>query len=168
MITRLMWVSLLLAVALLALGHAWNGAWTGMLIILAAGALWWVGQRLKWGWTASAGLVVFAGAAANGFYTPNGPAWALPSLIAALSAWDLAHFNRRLSAGLAETRKLERAALERRHLGRLLLVDGLGLTLAVAALMVRVRLDFGLACVTGLIGIMGMSQIVRYLRRESE
>ena len=163
MITRLMWVGLLLAVALLALGHAWNGAWTGALIVLAAGALWWVGQRLKWGWTASAGLVIFAGAAANGFYFPNGSDWALPSLIAALSAWDLAHFNRRLSVGLAETR-----ALERRHLRRVLLVDGLGLALAAAAWMVRVRLDFGLACVTGLIGIMGVSQIVRYLRRESE
>jgi hypothetical protein len=85
-------------------------------------------------------------------------------LIAALSAWDLDHLTQRVKNA---SQVGERHDLEQRHLWRLLIVDGLGLLLAEAALHIRVRLDFGLALLLGLLSIVGLSQALRFLRRET-
>ncbi len=165
MTARLMLISTTLAASALTLGYALNGLWGGALLILALGILWLMGQRYGWGWMASVALVVFMGAAAIGLQLRWGVGWALLGMMAALSAWDLDHFAQRLArAGQAGQAR----ELERQHLRRLLLVDGLGLLLAAIALGLQVKLDFGLACILGLLAIVGLSQAIRFLRRESD
>ena len=164
MATRFRFVSTLLAVAILAAGHAASDLRVETLLVLAVGLAWLIGQRRGWGWVASAALAASVGAAANGLQLWGGDIWAPVGLIAALSAWDLDHLTQRL---MNASQVGERHDLERRHLWRLLVVDGLGLLLTEVALHIRVRLDFGLALLLGLLSIVGLSQAIRFLRRET-
>lgn len=108
-------------------------------------------------------FVLFVGAAAFGLGQDLPSGWMLLGLVAALSAWDLAHFAHLLDgAEGVEQRRL----LERRHLRRLLIVDGLGLLLGGAALTVQIQLGFGLVLLLGLLALLGLSRAVRFLRRE--
>jgi len=110
-------------------------------------------------------LVVFVGTAAIGLQLRWGVGWALLGMMAALSAWNLDHFAQCLAcAGQAEQAR----ELERQHLWRLLIVDGLGFLLAALALGLQIKPDFGLACILGLLAIVGLSQTIRFLRRESD
>jgi len=89
----------------------------------------------------------------------------LVGVVAALSAWDLDHFARRLRG----VERVEmRLALEWHHLRRLISVDGLGLLLAGVALAVQYKFSFDAALVLGLVAVLGLSQMISYLRRESD
>jgi len=165
MISKLLPTSTILAAAALAAGYGLDDAWIGMLLILAMGVLWLLGQRRRWGWAASVALIFFVGAAAIGLWIGLGAGWMLAGVVAALSAWDLDHLTQRLRSA---DRVEDARALERRHLRRLLIVDGLGLLLGVAALNVRVRAGFGAVLLLGLLAILGISRAVSFLRRESD
>ena len=84
---------------------------------------------------------------------------------AALAAWDLDYFAQRLRSVEYTTRAHD---LERRHLRRLLVVEGLGLLLGAVALGVKVRFSFATACLLGLVAVLGLSQAVGFLRHESD
>jgi hypothetical protein len=111
------------------------------------------------------GFVLAAGMAAAGLLLGVGAGWMLLAVVAALSAWDLDAFVRRLKDA---ARVVDRDALERQHLLRLLMVDGLGLGLAAVALGVRVRLGFGLVILLGILAILGLSRVISLLRHESD
>jgi hypothetical protein len=165
MTARLALISTILAAFTFGLGYALNGLWGGAVLALAIGLLWLVGQRYGKGWVASVALIVFAGMAGVGLQLRWGTGWALFGMVAALSAWDLGHFAQRLRfAGQVE----DVCGLERQHLRRLLIVDGLGLLFASIALVIRVELGFGLALALGLLAVVGLSQALRFLRRESD
>lgn len=155
------WAGVLVAMATLALGYGLGGVWIGVGPVLAVGVLWLIGRRLGWGWVASLGLALWTVAAAVGLWVGLGAGWMLVGVVAALSAWDLDHFIRRLR----ETGRVERAgAMERTHLGRLLAVDVAGLALGALALGVRIRLGFGIALVLALVAVWGLSRAVRFLQ----
>ncbi len=131
---RLLWASIGLAAGTLALGYGLAGILLGALAAVILGGLWLVGQWRQLAWVASLGLVIAAGMAAAGLLLGVGAGWSLVAVVAALSAWDLDAFARRLNRAA----KVEgQADLERQHLLRLLAVDGLGLVLAAVALGVR-------------------------------
>jgi hypothetical protein len=113
---------------------------------------------------APVGLAGFVAVAASGLWLGIGQGWMVIGVVTALTAWDLDHFSRRLQAadGVVGAR-----SLEKRHLLRLAAVAGLGLLLAAAALGLRTRLGVGAAILLGLLAILGLSQVVRYLRHES-
>ena len=165
MTARLLPITIGLATLVLAVGYAVGGEWIFSLILLAVGVLWWFGQGRDWNGLASVVLMGFVAAAAIGLWRGLPAGWMLVGVVAALSAWDLDHFARRLSS----VERVEmRPALEQRHLRRLAMVDGLGLLLAGVALVVRYKFSFGVALVLGLVAVLGLSQMMGYLRRESD
>lgn len=162
---RLLWASIGLAAGTLALGYGLAGILLGALAAVILGGLWLVGQWRQLAWVASLGLVIAAGMAAAGLLLGVGAGWSLVAVVAALSAWDLDAFARRLNRAA----KVEgQADLERQHLLRLLAVDGLGLVLAAVALGVRFRFGFGLALLLGILAILGLSQAIGLLRQEGD
>jgi hypothetical protein len=150
----------------LALGYGLVGLWVGAAFVVVLGFLWLVGQRRGWGWMASVMLVFFVGAASIGIWLDAPDGWMLLGVVATLSAWDLDHFAQRLS-GVGRDNVEAIHNLERPHLVRLLIVDGLGLLFGAVALGIEVDLGFGTALLLGLLVILGLSRVVGILRRES-
>ena len=165
MTARLLPITIGLAAIVLAMGYAVGGVWKFSPILLATGVLWWIGQKRHWNLLASVALVGFVVAAAIGLWVGLPAGWMLVGVVAALSAWDLDHFARRLRG----VERVEmRLALERFHIRRLVSVDGLGLLLAGVALAVQYKFSFDVALVLGLVAVLGLSQMISYLRRESD
>jgi hypothetical protein len=165
MTARLLPITIGLATLALVSGYAAGGEWTWMLILLTMGILWWYGLGRNWDGLASVVLIGFVVAAAMGLWHGLPAGWMLVGMVAALSAWDLDHFARRLkSVERVETRP----ALEWRHLRRLVSVDSLSLLLAGMALVTRYKFSFGVALSLGLVAVVGLSQVMGYLRRESD
>jgi len=157
--------SIVLAAGALALGYGLNGSWSIVIVIAVPGVLWLLGQWRGWGWTASVGLVCFVVIAAVGLGMRLWDGWMLAGVVGALSAWDLDHFARRLRG----PGKVEGAhALERRHLQRLLIVDGAGLLLGAVALRARIELGFGAALLLGVLATLGLTRAIGFMRRQSD
>jgi hypothetical protein len=165
MTVRLLPISIGLTTCAFALGYALGGLWAWTPFIMALGLLWLLGRWRGWGWMASLELVLFAGVAAGGLWQELAAGCLLFGMGAALAAWDLDYFAQRLkSVGY-----IERAHdLERCHLQRLLVVEGLGMLLAAVALGTKVKFGFATACLLGLIAVLGLSQAVGFLRHESD
>lgn len=162
---KLLWASIGLAAGTLALGYGLAGLVSGVLAALVLGGLWLVGHRRRIAWLAPLGFVLAAGVAAAGLLQGVGAGWMLAAVVAALGAWDLDAFVRRLKNA---ARVEGQDDLERQHLLRLLAVDGLGLVLAAVALGVRFRPGFGLAVFLGILAILGLSRAIGLLRHESD
>ncbi len=164
MITTALTISIILAASALAVACGLGGLWIPLAAVLVMGALWVLGERAGWRCIAWLMVVLFAGAAAVGALLYLNHILLLIGLIAALSAWDFDYLARQLDRVDA----VEHAsAMKRRHLLRLLVVNGLGVLFAVLALLVEVRLSFGLALVLGLIALLGLSRALRFFRREA-
>ena len=164
MITTALTIGILLAASSLGLGYGLAALWVPLAAILVMGGLWILGQRAGWSWIAWPMVVLFAAAAALGTLLELNRVLLTVGLIAALSAWDLNGFAGQLRRVDAVEQE---GTLKRRHLLRLLTVDGLGLLLALLALVVEIKLSFGLALVLGLAALLGLSRAIRYFRRES-
>ncbi len=158
-------VAALLASGLLALGF-FSGNWPFLaLLALLPGVAALLGHWRSWSWLSALALTLFVGLAAAGVWLKAGPGWMLGGLIAALSAWDLSNWCRQLRAA---GRVPDEVVLSRRHLGRLLAVDLVGLLLGGTALLLRLHFGLFWALVLGLLLIVGLTQAVSFLRQESE
>lgn len=179
--TRITTISTLVAAAALAVGYGLNGELIGILIFIALGLLWLVGQRYTIQVSAGLGLLGFTIGALLGAWYGVSTGWLLVGVTAALVAWDLHHFVQHMrvaepadadnpEANIAYANFLSdnMRALERAHLRRLALVSGLGLLLGGLALTVRLTLGFGAVFALGLVAIFGLSRLIRYLRQESD
>ena len=185
--TRIMTISTLVATAALALGYGLYGEPLGVLIFIALGLLWLVGQRYALQAFAGLGMLGFSIGALHGTLYGVQSGWMLVGITAALVAWDLQHFVQHLrineqdetdsadaEAGTEDEIRAdakagaEARALERRHLQRLAIVSGLGLLLGALALTVRIILGFGIIFALGLVAIYGLSRLIHYLRQESD
>lgn len=147
----------------LAIGHLQGNMPVGGFVAVAtAGA--WLALRARWPATGTAALFLLAGEAALGIRAGLPPLLMLAASVAALCAWDLDAFERRLSAaGQDETQP----GLERRHLGRLGMVAVAGFILAALTMLVQVRLSFGAALLLALLALVLFSQAVRLIIRSS-
>jgi hypothetical protein len=163
MISKLSLVSIGLTTFALALGYGLGGLWAGGALVAALGLFWLLGHRAGWGWMASAMLILFVGAAAVGTWLGVGAGWTSLGVVAALSAWDLDHFARRLRD---PGRIVGARELERRHLWRLLIVDGAGLLLAAVALGIKLKYGLGVALLLGLLAVLSLSRAIGFLSRE--
>lgn len=164
-VQRALFVSTGLATGLLALGYGLSGQWTWSPLIVAVGLLWLLGQWRGWGWVASVGLVVCAGIAILGFWADLGVGWLWFGMVAALTTWDLDHFVRRMRS----VHRVERAGdLERRHLQRLLIVNGLSLLITAVALGIEIKFSFATALLLGALAVLGLSQAIGFLMRQSD
>jgi len=142
----------------LALAFALGGQALWSPVFVAVGALWIVGQRHEKAWPATVGLLCCIAGAVLGFWLGLPGGLLLFSAAAALMAWDLHDFVRRL-------RDVEAAAdaqtLQRFHLTRLGIVSGVGLLLGALALVIRVNLGFGVIFALGLVAVLGLSRLVK-------
>jgi hypothetical protein len=87
----------------------------------------------------------------------------LAGVVGALSAWDLNHFAQKMrKSGQVKGAR----ALERRHLQRLLIVDGASLLLGAVALGARVEFSFGIALLLGVLATLGLTRAIGFLRRQ--
>lgn len=151
-----------LAVLSLALVYGRHGEWTGVLAASALGLVWLSGLWRGWHWLTGAGLFGFAALAAWGMWLGLPAAWLLAGIIAALAAWDLAHFTRRLE--LPGHQVVNRAALVRAHLQRSGVALGLGLLLGGIALALPLGLNLGWALLLGLLAVFGLAGLIRLIR----
>ncbi len=165
LIQRISIIAICLATLSLGIGYAAARYWA-MLPMFAFLCGLWLGLRLQnWGWVHSIALLIYSGLAAFGLLARVPAVWMLICLLAALSAWDLEYFLRRVkSIEQEETARL----LAQQHLQRLAAVDGVGLILAGAALAVQSRFSLGVGLVVGLLAILALSQVIGFLRRESD
>jgi hypothetical protein len=165
MLTRITFILIFLTALIPAAGFVLSGAWPLALPCLALGALWLIGFARRWVGLGSLMLLAFIIAAGVGVSLSQSAIWAPPTVVLALAAWDLERFGARLR--LADTSQ-ETRELERRHLRRLFAVSGLSLALAWAAMGSRLKLDMAVALALGLLAILGLSQVIRSLARESD
>jgi len=165
MLTRITFVLIILAALIPAAGLALTGAWLLALPCVALGALWLVGYTRQLEGLGSFMLVAFIAVAGIGVNLNQSAIWAPPTVVLALAAWDLERFGSRLRLADASQGTRE---LERRHLWRLLAVSGLSLVLAWVALGSRLKLDMAVALGLGFLAILGLSQVIRSLARESD
>jgi len=85
-----------------------------------------------------------------------------------LMAWDLTDFMRRLrfAAGQGTPKQYdELKSLERRHLARLTVIALAGLLLASMAMLVRLEFTFEWVVLLTLVTVLGVTQLVAWLRR---
>jgi hypothetical protein len=164
--TRKLWyVSLGCATGALLAGYALGDLWVWALPILGFAALWLLGQRSGLKWVPSLGLLLFIGLTAIGLWLTLSAGLMLLGMIATLATWDLESFLQRMEGA---ERVDHRNDLERRHLRRLLMVEGLGILLTFAALSFNVSFGFGSALLLGLLAMVGLSRTIGFLRRESD
>jgi len=156
-------ISILISLATfgLAFGFASRPAWPGVAASVAWGGLWWIGWRRNLTRTISPGLIGVVSLAAFGVWWNLSPFWMLASVIAALVAWDLMDFSQRL-ARISEVKG--EFELRQAHLRRVFSVASLGFVLGGMALSLRVELTLGWAIFLGLLTILGLSQVVGFIR----
>ena len=141
----------------LAISYAGQALWAGAGLSAAIGLLWLAGQWRGANWVADACLAGWVGLAAVGAWQGLAGGWMLLSVVAALAAWDLAHFAERLrGAGHVASR----AELTRAHLTRLAIVAGIGFLLGGIALGVRLELTFGWALLVAALAIYSLSRLL--------
>jgi hypothetical protein len=156
-----------IGVAALALtsGYALGTLWGGAVAVAALGALWALQQWRGREWASSAGLAAVVTAAAGGFLLGVQTGWLLAGVVAALTAWDLDQFELHLrQAGQV----LGRPEMERRHLGRLVLADTIGLVLAIVALHLQFRFSFFATLFLAALLTLSVSELILYLRKGHE
>jgi len=138
-------------------GYGLNSDWPGSAVAAVVGLAWLIGQRRAIGWVNNPAFLAVVGLAAWGVWTGAAAGWMLTATVAALAAWDLAHFERRL----AQAAQVENEAkLAQEHRQRLLLVAGLGWLLGSAAGLIQFELSIAWMVGLGLLLFVGLSRLL--------
>ena len=127
--------------------------------------IWVTGLWRGWAWSAYVGFVGLIGIAALGAGLEISPVGMLVALSATLISWDLHRFLSRL--GSADY-VIGTSNLQRIHLRQLAVVAGVGLALGILALSIEFNLGLGWVILMGIIVAIGLSWIVRFVRRREE
>jgi hypothetical protein len=155
-------VSLLMGIGSLAWGFYTSGYTQPAIWLMGLGLVWALCLWRRWWWFASLGLIASVSAAAAGLWLGLGPGWMITGCLGALMTWDLSDFARRLRSRAGED---DLHALERAHIARLTILAVLGLLLATAAMLVRLRFSFEWAALLVLVAALGLTQLISWLRR---
>ncbi len=164
---RLLLAAMSIALGTLSLGLALRDAAIFIPIFIALGAAWaYSRHRRHYGLAAALANLTFTATvagAAVGLLIGALSALMLLSVVATLTAWDLAHFEQRMQA-LA---RVERAGdIERRHIRWLIAAVLGGSALAGLALTIRATLSFAMVFALGLLAALALSWTINVLRRE--
>jgi hypothetical protein len=162
LIRRILIICIVFAAFSVAIGYGMGSLWLVAPVFLIAGGGWVYFERRGWDWPATIFLIGFVAACVFGVLLLLSPLVMLLGVLAALLAWDLDHMSRRLK-GVHEKYMAE--CLAKQHLLRLLLVNGCGLVLASASLLMRTRISFMGAIFLAVLVILGVGFTVGYLRR---
>lgn len=162
---KLLPLSLVLAVGAPLIAYVLAGKLASAFALLLLGLCWWVGvyRHRPWlGNLCASGILLMVMVGSLSDLSPIG---LLVGVLAVLAAWDMDHFRQRYHQ--AERVEAE-DDLERRHLGRLALVLGIGGGVAGLALAVRLRLNFAVVVLLTLWVAIGLRRLVMRLRRQSD
>jgi hypothetical protein len=162
LIRRILLISIVFAAFSVAIGYGMGSLWVVAPVLLIAGGGWVYFEWRGWDWPASIFLLGFVAACVCGMLLLLSPLIMLLGVLAALLAWDLDHMVRRLK-GVHEECMAE--CLAKQHLMRLMLVNGCGLVLALAALLIRTQVSFMGAIALAVMVVLGVGFTVGYLRR---
>lgn len=135
-------------------------ALAGFLLIF--GIVWMFSQWRGWAWFSSLGLFVVVFFAAIGFWFEFDLNWMIAAVILALFAWDITEFRQRLRF-MAMDDALR--GMERRHLARVSMVTLAGFFLVSVALSLQLRLTFEWGVLLVLVILLGLAQVVAWMRR---
>ena len=161
---RLIGVCIGVATALLTLGFVGVSNWLGTTVTVLIGCLWLVGLYRGWSGTAALGLVGFVAMAAMGARSAAAVPILIASVVAALIAWDLQRFLRRLAAS---SQVIDQSALARAHLRWSLGVAGVGLLIALVTPAIVVPLPFGATLLLAVLLVFGVSRAIGRLNRRA-
>ncbi len=167
LIPYLLPAAMIAALGALSLGLILRGAAVFVPIFVALGASWGYSRHHEHHALAivlaDLTLIAVVAGAVIGLLISALPGLMLLAVVAALTAWDLAHFERRLQA----MPRVEHAGdIERGHLRWLLISVLGGSVIAASALMIRTTLSFGVMFVLGLMAALALSWTIGALRRE--
>jgi hypothetical protein len=130
--------------------------------ILTFGLFWLYAGWKRWNWVSSLGILILVALAGYGLWIELSTGWMIAGALGGLMAWDLGEFMRRLDVA-PESEDLP--AMQRRHIARLTLVALLGLSLASIAMLLRVEFTLEWMMLLALIAVLGLTQLVAWLRR---
>jgi len=150
-------VHLLTAVAALAIGYAVGGYINWAFVIILFGGLWYFAHLRGAQGLETLLFFGYALAAAVGFWVQLAPLAMLVAMVAALGAWDLDHFSQRVR--LVERAELT-SGLNRNHLRRLAIIEGLGLLAGLAALTSSLQIPFWTELLLVILAVYGISRMV--------
>jgi hypothetical protein len=142
MIRRLTLLAIALSAAFLVIGFVLSRTVNGIFASLLVGLLWVVLELLHKQWAASPAMALLVVIAVLGASQEYYAVFHVLAVAAALSAWDLSRFSRRLK--MVEDDPIWSDAT-RRHVRRLLWVNGVGLLSAALAISVQSGSGFFLA-----------------------
>jgi len=148
----------------------WSSLWTmdwdvlslSLMVLPIAFVVWLISWFYPRSWLSAIALILTTFPAAVGIYAEFPPTLLIVSVIGALVAWDMASFNERLAQAASDDNV---PVLVRRHL---LWVSGFVLfsvALGIGALNWRLSLTFEWVAVLVILGIWGVAQLIKWLRR---
>jgi hypothetical protein len=150
-----------LGMAVLAWAYQSAGYWIVSASLASIGLFWLLAERRRWSWFAPIGLLAGVSASAGGLWLDLAPLGMILGAVCCIAAWDLSRFRTRLSLADPEDNP---HLLERRHLAGLALFALVALLSSAGATMARIPLDFGQAVILVVVGVFGITQLVRWLR----
>ena len=162
MIDVFFYLSLATAVIAWGGGYALSGLWLWIAAPVLMGLIWLYGWLRNYHPMTTVGLVGFTIGAALGALYELPPMLCLVSLLAAVTAWDLDYFNRRLGK---QKSSAETQALERNHLLRLLVVWLIAVPLAGMTLLVNLKLSLWAAILVAIVAALGLNRMIKHQRK---
>jgi hypothetical protein len=141
-------------------GTGFDGLVRGLLIL---GALWLLAGWKRWTWFSIIAILLTVALAGFGLWIELSPGWMIAGALGGLLAWDLSDFMRRLKFVHFTD---DKRGLERRHLTRVTIVALIGMSLASVAMLVRLEFTLEWMMLLALVGILGVTQLVAWLRRD--
>lgn len=154
--------SVLMGIGSLSFAYAGRGFGLVARGLLFLGVLWLFAGKQRWVWFSTVALGISVILAGFGLWIELSPGWMISGALGALLAWDLTDFMRRLRyAPLVDDLR----ALERRHLARLSIITIAGVLLASIAMLVRLEFTFEWIMLLTLVTVLGITQLVSWLRR---
>jgi len=142
-------------------GVGFDGLMRGLLVL---GALWLFAGWKRWTWFSTFAILLVVALAGFGLWIALSPGWMIAGALGGLLAWDLSDFMRRLQFVHFTD---DKRGLERRHLIRVTIVAMIGMLLASISILVRLEFTLEWMMLLALVGVLGVTQLVAWLRRGS-
>jgi hypothetical protein len=155
--TRAFHFSLAVAPILPIIGLVLQERWLAAAALLVTAVVWGA-ARPRYVWADDAGLILFLAGLAYAVWVNVAGGWLLPAACAALAAWDLGQFSRRLATQPIVENE---AALWQAHWRQLAVALALGLVVSLAALTIQLQLPFWPAFGLALLAILALNQLLQ-------
>jgi hypothetical protein len=157
-------ISIFLASASLLLAYGLGGLWIWSTVFILAGGTWLLAVRRDLPGLSTGFLAGFIIATVFGCFIHLSLALLIFSLLAALAAWDLDYFTRRLE--MVSDGEVARN-MERLHLQRIFVMSGSGLILTYLAALFRTGFSFWAVFWLVVLIVLTAGLVIGYLRRSA-